>query len=115
MVVRIFFRKISKETRLKRDIPGVVGTMISGNRIMISMNRIPSDTDIQNILRILNSEEWELISPSKSKFDTKRITREERIRRREIKDRKARIGIQVMSKEYLIKSGENVNDKGDKE
>jgi len=82
MVVRVFFRKIAKETRIKRDVPNVVGTLIAGNRLMVVLKGLPTESEIRKILDILNSEEWELVSPSKSRFNYKQFIKENRLKRK---------------------------------
>jgi hypothetical protein len=87
MVVRVFFRKVSKETRLRRDIPAVIGTLVSGNTMMIELDQPPTSKIIKQILNILNTEEWEMVSPSKSRFNIRRLVKESWIRARENKER----------------------------
>jgi len=82
MVVRVFFRKVAKERRIRRDIPNVVGTMVSGNKMMIVFKSLPTQAEINKILEILNTEEWEQVSPSNSKFNYKQYIKESKLKRR---------------------------------
>jgi len=82
MVVRVFFRKVAKETRIKRDIPNVAGTLIAGDRLMVILKRLPTEAEIRKILDILNTEEWEIVSPSKSKFNYRQFIKESRLKRK---------------------------------
>lgn len=81
-MVRIFLRKVSKERRLKEKIKKVQGILVAGNRIMIVLNDLPTKKELDEIIKILSYDEWELVSPSKSKFNYRQFIRENKLRRK---------------------------------
>jgi len=81
VTVRLFFRKVPIERKLRR-LKYVKGVVRAGDRVMVTLDRMVSNRELNEIIRLLNSEEWELISPSKSMINYRQYVKESRLKDR---------------------------------